>query len=217
LFAQDAGRQQLVDSHAIDYLRVAGNQSTLYYGNMQEGHPRTTNHPYLKEEQYAKARLSYRKTIYPEVLLRMDLSRDELIIQTLDFRNIVLFPENVDFAEFHGQHIVYFRRDSLPGCPSTGYYTLLHSGKCMVLEKNAATMMVDNSHLYYYDLSTKYYLYHDGAYYTIRNKRGLLKVLHPHKKELKRFISAHHWKFRNDADKLIPQTVVEYEKISGLQ
>jgi len=77
--------------------------------------------------------------------------------------------------------------------------------------------MLDNSHQYYYDLSTKYYLYHDGAYYAIRNKRALLKVLQPYKKELKRFISAHHWRFRNDAEKLIPQTVIEYEKLSGLQ
>ena len=217
LFAQDVGRQQLVDNYAVDYLRIAGNQSALFYGNLQEGHPRTMNHPYLKDIQYAKARLSYLRIIYPEVLLRLDLSRNELIIQTPDFRNLVLFPENIDFAEFHGRHIIYFRRDSLPGCPSSGYYTLLHSGKCKVLEKQAAKIMVDNTHQYYYDFSTNFYLYHNGVYYTIRNKSGLLKVLQPYKKELKRFISSHHWQFRNDAEKLISQTVNEYEKLSGVQ
>ena len=217
LFAQDVGRQQLVDNNAVDYLRNAGNQSVVYYGNLQEGHPRTTNHPYLKEMQYVKARLSYLNTIYPEVMLRLDLSRNELIIQTPDFRNIVLFSDNVDFAEFHDYHIVYFRRDSLPGAPSSGYYLVLHSGKYKVLEKQTAVVMVDSNHQYFYDLSTKYYLYHDGVYYVIRNVRGLLKVLQPYKKELKRFISAHHWRFRNDAEILIPQTVIEYEKLSGLQ
>ena len=217
LFAQDVGRQQLVDNYAVDYLRIVGNQSTLFYGSLQEGHPRTTNHPYLKDMQYAKARLSYLNTIYPEVLLRLDLSRNELIVQTPDFRNIVLFSENFDFAEFHDYHIVYFRRDSLPGAPSSGYYILLHSGKSKVLEKQTASIMLDNSNQYYYSLSTKYYLYHDGAYYTIRNKRGLLKVLYPYKKELRRFISTHRWQFRNDAEKMIPQTVIEYEKLSRLQ
>jgi len=217
LFAQDVDRQQLIDNSTIDYLRNVGNQSALYYGNLQEGLPRTTNHPYLKDIQYAEARMSYLRVTYPEVLLRLDLSRNELIIQTPDFRNIVLFPENVDFAEFHGHHIIYFRRDSLPGCPASGYLTLLHSGKCKVLEKQTAMIMVDNDHQYYYDFSTKFYLYRDDIYYTIKNRRGLLKVLQPYRKELKRFISAHHWKFRNDAEILIPQTVIEYEKLSGLQ
>jgi len=217
LLAQDVGRQQMVDNSTVDYLRIAGNQSVIYYGNLQEGLPRTTNHPYLKDVQYAKARLSYLRLIYPEVMLRLDLSRNELVILTPDFRNIVLFPENVDFAELHDYKIVYLRRDSLPGCPSSGYYYLLHSGKAKVLEKQTASIMVDSNHQYYYIIATKFYLLHDGVYYTIRNKRGLLKVLQPYKKELRRFISTHQLQFRNDPEKLITQTVIEYEKLSGIQ
>jgi len=218
LLAQDAGSQQLVNASTDDYLRVIGSQSVLYYGNLQDGHPRTTNHPYLKDMQYVKARLSYLRNIYPETLLRLDLSRNELVILTPDFHNVVLFPENIDFAELHGYKIVYLRRDSLPGCPSPGYYYLLHSGKCKVLEKQTANFILDNnSQKYYYSLSTKYYLLHNGAYYIIRNKRNLLNVLQPHKKELKRFISTHQLTYRNDAEQFITQTVIEYEKISGIQ
>jgi len=109
----------------------------------------------------------------------------------------------------------------LPGCPSTGYYMLLHSGKCKVLEKQTAMLMqkdtFSSTFEQHYVFSTYYYLNKDGVYYIIRNKRGLLKLLQPYKKELKRFISSHGWQFRRDADKLIPMTVGEYEKLSGGQ
>jgi len=217
LLAQDVGRQQSLDAAAAGYLQMADLQSALYYGNEQDVQPRTTNHPYLTTELYSKARLSYHQVVYPEVLLRLDLSRDELIAISPGFRNVVLFPENVDYVEMHGKHIIYFRRDSLPGCPSSGYYILLHSGRCQVIEKNTAKLMneTDGSSLrYYYMFTTRYYLYRDGVYYTIRNQKGLLKVLSPYKKELKRFISANHLSFRQNAKYFLTRTVNEYEKIT---
>ena len=216
LLAQNTERQQLLDNAAIEYLRIAGSQSPLYYGKIQEGHPRATNHPYLRTTQFVKARLSYFGVIYPEALLRLDFSRDELVVQSPDLRNIVLLPENVDYAELHERRIIYFYRDSLPGCPRTGYYSLLHSGNCKVLQKHTAQLTINsNTGEQYYVLSTIFYLYKDGVYHTIRNKRGLLNVLQPYKKELKRFISVHRWQFRHDKEDLITQTVIEYEKLSG--
>jgi len=219
LLAQDVDLQPIIDSFAIDYLRIADKQSPLYYGKEQEGHPRTINHPYLGSVQFAKARLSYNHVIYPEALLRLDLNRNELMVFSPDNHNIVLFPENVDFAELHDQTIIYFRRDSLPGCPSTGYYILLHSGDCKVLEKQTASLSRKETYSrtleQHFVFTTNFYLYKDDVYYTIRNKRGLLKVLQPYKKELKRFISYNRLRFRYDPEEFLILTVGEYEKISG--
>ena len=215
LFAQDAGRQQLVDASTDDYLRIVGKQSALYYGKEQEIYQRTINHPYLLNDQFTKARLSYNEVIYYEAMLRLDLNRDELIIASPDFRQIVLTPKNVDFAELHGKHIIYFQRDNLPGCPSPGYYYLLHSGKCKVLEKQVNRMTYDDRSGFFFNLYTYYYLYKDDAYYSIRNQRGLLKALGSHKKELKRFISVNHLQYRDNAEMFLILTVNEYEKLSG--
>ena len=219
LLAQNNGLRQSIDSSAVRYLRIVDSQSVLYYGNEQEGHKRVTNHPYLEDEKYVKARLSYLQVIYSEVLLRLDLSRNELVIMSPDHRNIVLFHENVDFAELHNWHIIHFRSDSLPGCPSSGYYMLLYSGKCKVLEKRFAVLTLKSgystSQEQYYSFSTTFYLFKDGIYYNIRNKKGLLKILNPYKKELKRFISANRLRFRRDKQKFFTLTVSEYEKLSG--
>ena len=217
LLAQDVEQGQSIDNYAVEYLHIAEKQAVLYSGNKQDWHPRALNHPYLNETQYVKARLSYRKIIYPGELLRLDLSRDELVILSPNYYNIVLSPENVDYAELDGQTIIYFRRDSLPGSPSTGYYALLHSDKCKVLKKQTAALKTVAS--YSFDLeyvqSTNFYLYKDGAYYPIRTKSGFLKVLQPYKKELKRFISANKLSFRNNTGEFLIRTVREYEKLSG--
>ena len=216
LFAQDAK----IDNVAFDYLQTVGNQSVLYYGKQQEGYLRASNHPYLNDSQYAKARLSYCGVIYPDAMLRLDLNRDELIILSPNYHNIVLFPENVDYAELYGRHIIYFRYDSLHGCPSTGYYIILHSGNCKVLEKQTATLAVKNTGNTtlenYYVFKTNFYLYKDGVYHNIWNKSGLLKVLYPYKKELKHFISTNRLNFRRNAEEFLIRIVSEYEKLSGL-
>ena len=217
LFAQDVASRSSIDNYVIEYLQTVGNQSALYYGKPQEAHPRTQNHPYLKDPQYTKARLSYRQIVYPEAMLRLDCNRDELIVLLPDYRNIVLVPENVDDVVLYDQHIIYFRHDSLPGCPSSGYYILLHSGKCKVLEKQTATFLLKGSFSSEYDYHREihFFLYKDGVYYTIRTKKGLLKVLQPHKKELKRFISSHRLRFKENTEAFLTRTVSEYEKLSG--
>jgi len=217
LFAQELIQYQLLEDTALEYMRIAGKQSALYYGKEQEMHQRTINHPYLENEHFAKARLSYNDVIYPEAMLRLDLNRDELIIVSPDFRQIVLTPENVDFAELYGKHIVYLQHDSLPGCPSTGYYYLLHSGNCKILEKQVNRMIPNDKSEMYFVQSTYFYLYKDGAYYTIRSQRGLLKALGSYKKELKRFISANHLSFRPFTEIFLFLTVSEYEKLSQSQ
>lgn len=218
LSAQNTGRQQLIDNYAVEYLKTVEKRSLLYYGNDQVNYPRTSNHPYLINDQYVKARLSYHNVIYPEAFLRLDLCRNELIILSPEFRNIILFPENVDFVELYGKHIIFFRQDNLPGCPSSGYYNLLYSGKCRILERNSATLTEKTESgrlLRYFDMSTKYYLYKDGIYHQIKNETGLLKILSKYKKELKRFISTNHLQFKRNAEEFLIQTIKEYEKLSG--
>jgi len=218
VFAQADGTQIFVDSAAVAYLRFVGNQSALYSGKEQKGYLRSSNHPYLKDVQYTKARLSYRRIIYPDALLRLDLNRNELMVLSPDLRNIVLHPESVDYAELHGQRIIYFRRDSLPGCPPTGYYIMLYSEKIKVLKKQDLTLIEKSEPTGInrnFETTTRFYLYKDGVYHSIRNKNGLLKVLHPYQKELKHFISAHRLRYRHNVEEFLTRTVGEYEKISG--
>jgi len=218
LFAQNASRQELIDRYATEYLQSAGSDAALYYGYQPAPLPATTNLPYLnKGLDFEKGRLSYNHIIYPEVLLRFDMYRNELITKS-EYGELVLFPENVDFAEFFGKHIIYFRSDSLPGCPSTGYYFLLNSGKCKVLEKQTASLSSYSSQSeQYYDIKKTFYLFKDGVYYKITSQKSLLTILQSYPKELKQFIASQPWKFKQFPDLIISLTVDEYERLSEEQ
>ena len=220
LFAQEAKQDQLIGVLVDEYMQTIGKKSILYYGNEQDSYPRAINHPYFESAEYLETRLSYNQVIYPKALLRLDLNRDELVILSPEGRNIVLFPENVDFAELYSRNLIFFRSDSMPGCPSTGYYFMLHSGNCVVMEKQSCTMSgKTNMSLemeYSFKLSINYYLYNDGVYYKIKNKRTLLNALHPYKEEINRFISANQLRFKRNPVEFLTRAVSEYEKLSGL-
>ena len=218
LFAQDTEQRLLIDGSIREYMQIVKDKSTLYYGIEQKGYLRSIHHPYFVSAEYVKARLSYRQIIYPEVSLRLDLNRNELVILSPEGQNIVLFPENVDYAELYGRNVIFFRADSMPGCPSSGYYFVLHSGKCTVMEKQSCTTKkkenMSGDIEYSFPLSINYYLYKDGIYHKIKNKKSLLNVLKPYKKELRRFISSNRLQFRRNAVELLTWTVNEYEKLS---
>ena len=215
LFAQE--QEQSVVDHANKYMQESGAFSALYYGNEYEGYPRTKNHPFLKDLQYAKVQLSYQNVVYPDVSLRLDVYRGELIVQSPMYHEIVLFPEKVNYAVLHGLFVVYLQKDSLPGCPSDGYYILHYSGKNKVLEKVNALLLEKTSpnHMErFFEFSSHYYILLDGVIYSIKGKKGLLKVLHPYKKELSQYISSRKLSFRKDKEQFLISTVSEYERIS---
>lgn len=218
MFAQTS--QGMVDSAAIDYLLTTQSYSLLYYGAEYESYQRTKNHPFLVSDLYSKARLSYQNVIYPEALVRLDQNRNELVVRSPGFRDVVLLPGNVDFVELHGYHVIFFQKDSLPGCPSTGYYIRLYDNKCKALKKTNVQLMEKTSPGLlerFFDFSTRHYLYKDGAYYNIKNKRGLLKALNPYKKELKRFISSRKLNFRDNTEMFLILTISEYEQLANLK
>ncbi|MCL2074098.1 MAG: hypothetical protein FWH18_09260 [Marinilabiliaceae bacterium] len=224
IFGQDIDQQKSISNSVDKYLKIVSSQSALYYGRLYDGQPRTETHPYLKDSKYAKSTLLYCEIFYPEELLLLDWNKNELIILTPDYNNVVLFPENLEYAELHGYKIIYLQKESLPENMLEGYYILLHSGKHTVLEKQTARLIIGaavpgkySSSEVDFDKKIRFYLNKNEIYYPILNKRGLLRQLKPHKKELRKFISSNNWRFRRDAEELITKTVKEYENLLGVQ
>jgi len=144
---------------------------------------------------------------------------DELVIISPTNYNLVLNNEHFDFAEIYGYHIFYFYPDGLKGCPPAGNYILLYSGETLLLEKPTNTLQQkdeNNRIIYYFSLSTNFYLQKNGTYFKIKSRRTLLKSLETHRKELKRFIRANELRYRRDAEKMVLQMVKEYDKLNRL-
>jgi len=211
------------DRYAVGYMNAASSNAALFSGNEQKTLVlRLTNHQYFKTQDYVKGRLSYNGVVYPDVWLRWDLYRDELIIQSPVYYNIVLKSEYIDFAEIHGYRIFNLQPDGLPGCPPAGNYILLFSGTHLLLEKQTNQLYSKEGSDFsdrfkinhFFTLSTIFYLKKDEAYYSIKNRRTLLKALDTHRKELKHFIRVNNYEYKHNAEMMVLEVVKEHEKLN---
>jgi len=221
LSAQDSSVQRTVEQYASEYMDAASAQAALFSGNRQKILVQTLlNHQYFKDQNFVNGKLSYNGVVYPDVSLRWDLFRDELIILSPADYNIVLISEYIDFAEIYGYHIVYLHPDRVAGSPPAGNYIRLYSGNDrLLLEKITNIMYRDenikrNRFVYYFDLTTHFYLQRNGTYHKISNRRTLLKTFDTHRKELRRYINANDLRYKVDAEKMVLEVVKEHEKLS---
>jgi len=178
------------------------------------------NHQYFKDEIFVSGRLSYGGVVYPGVLLRWDLYRDELIILSPDNNDIVLRKEHVGLAEIYGYQIFYLHPDNFAGCPPAGYYILLYPGEHRLIEKITINLFREVTHnkriVYYFSQSSNFYLLKNGVYYKINNRRTLLKPLETHRAELKQFIRTNKLKYFPDAERMVLEVLKQHEKLSRL-
>ena len=216
LSAQVEPLQQITDRYAAEYMNSVSEYATVFSGNREKPLGFTTrNHSYFKEQNFVTGRLSYCGITYPEVQLRWDLYKDELVVLSPSNYGITLRSEHIDFAEFHGYHVYYLRSDSLLGCPPAGNYILLYSGGCTVIEKLSYQLYTEHSTSeYYFALATKFYLKKDGIYHKVTSRKSLLKVLHTHRRDLKRFIRVNELRFKKDGEKMVLGVVREHEKLN---
>ena len=81
LSAQIDPLQQITDRYAAEYMSSVSEYATVFSGNREKPLGFTTrNHSYFKGQDFVTGRLSYRGITYPEVQLRWDLYKDELVV-----------------------------------------------------------------------------------------------------------------------------------------
>ncbi len=225
--------KDLVDNCAKAYIESLGEQSILFYGKEQLHLPYNLKNPYLKAKEiqmrvvdgevlevtnssgYHQGRLVYDGVVYPQVTMRLDLYKNELIAMSPVLNNnIVLDPLKVGYASLYDYHIVHLQYNSLKKSLPEGYYLQLYFGKYPVYKK------------YFYTLdktpvsaslkeSLKYFVYKDGVYHTIKNKGSLLKVLKSNKKELEQYMRDNKLSFgQNSIENTFVLVVKQYEKLN---
>ncbi len=219
-YAQQADlAEQVHKSFSAAYLQATGSQAIIYSGKEPIAYPPYYNgHPYLEAIEPAVGTLVYDHIVYPDVRMRLDLNRDELIVSVPGgYNNVVLQPDKYNYADLHGYRLIYFYPDGLKGCPGQGYYQQLHDGLYPVLEKRTATFSESIKGLereFTFDQSTRFYICKDNVYYAVKSKGSVLKVFKSHKKVLNQFAKQHKLNFRKETGKAIVAIVEEYERIA---
>lgn len=220
LNAQSAWKKREVAASDVvkQYLTKAHRQAAIYNGKEMMPYPNAfRNHPYFESNEPVKGLLSYDGIVYPDVLLRLDLYRNELILQTPDnLYGVVLLPEKVDYAELYEYHLFYYYQEEKRGAPNDGYYMLLHDGGCRVLEKHLRPIKESHAERtveYSFEKILRFYVEKENEYHVVKSKRSVLKLFKSHKRELNQFIKQHNLNFKEEPGAAIVAVVKEYERL----
>lgn len=162
------------------YIRDVGNHALIYQGKEQLKYPLNyRNHPYWLQSDYTPAQLWYMGIYYPDVLLRYDIHRQEMIaLSNNPAFNVVLDTQKIDSVRIHNDKIIWIAECEKRKIKS-GFYIVHFEGKLRLLELNQAVLKnyVEDRQLHTrFEFSSQLFIETDGAFTRITNKRSLTRL-----------------------------------------
>jgi hypothetical protein len=206
------------EGDASAYLAQAGVWSVVYSGKGEENFPGVREHPYLDTKQYREGTLCFDGRLYPHVIMRLNVYTDELVLLSPDSRfSVVVSPERVDSVAFPAYTVFYNGPEQTQaGLPDRGYHVRLYNGGHTVWKREVkfidrVTNGMDIEAIF--TSRTRYYICKDGRCQSAGNKRSLLKLFAPKKKELNQYIKQQRLNFKNAPDEAIVRLTTYYESL----
>ena len=222
LCAQEQPHSTEINEKAKLYIKNANNLASIYSGREEPKYPeRITNHPYLESPNFRKGTLSVDGCVYHEMPMRLNQYVEELAVSTPDERLSILVPrEYLDYAIIDSMYISFQKPQSADGkALPEGYYVRIHNGKSQVWKRSVSSIensirQVERTLDYRFVHKVKMYIYTDGAYHLVKNKRSLLKVFEPKKKELQKMIRKLELSFIKSPEEMVITVAKYYDEIN---
>ncbi|MDH6356770.1 hypothetical protein [Parabacteroides sp. PF5-9] len=205
-------------SRVMSYLTLANNHAVIYSGKEELGYPAyVRNHPYFPSDQYLHGDLSFDGVVYPDVLMRLNVHREELVVTAPNRRFHVIIPrDRLDYATLNSNILFYngyrVKENSLP----EGYFFILYQGRHAVIRRETAFLdeqITDMAINVLFNKRVRYYVYKDGQYHPVSSKGSVLKLFNSHKKELNQFIKEQHLDFKHATEHAIVAVSKHYETL----
>ncbi len=207
------------DGFVANYMTNAKEFAALYTGKAETPYYVTfTNHPYFEQDNYVSGTICYNRVVYQNVLMRLDLYRDEITVISPDkpYR-VVLNNEKFNYAVINGATIIKSDDEKKS---KTKFHILLHSGTYPVVkqynliireESSSLDRVVRRSFLIY----QQYAILIDGKPYMVKNKNSILKLFPDRKKELNEYAKQHKLDFYKRTEQSIISMVDHYETLTN--
>lgn len=185
------------------YSSAAGAQSLLFQGSEQMKYPlHYLSDPYFIADEYSLSEIWYSNTYYTEVLMRLDMYRNELIVSSDQSPfNIVIDPLKFDSAQLHGQRIKFLPQLQNFNKTYGSYCVCLHDGSVKLYMRPEAPFreIKQNREISYrFERSDSYFIEKAGELYPVDNIRQFYKVFPEQKAQIKAFIRDRHYKFKKN-------------------
>lgn len=193
------------DKVVQEYLKQAKDHSVIYNGELETVYTsiQYENTPYYVSDEFVPGHIYYKKNSYPNQRVRLDLYKDQLIVLTPENNySVVVKSDKVKKVILHNKTFIYHTPPPKSGM-KTGYYSLLHDGDNLKLLGRETFLLNQPSDRVTYDFfsSTKYYIFYNGEYHQVKNKRSFTKLFPAYKKQINKFVSEQSLDFRQHPEK----------------
>ena len=166
----------------------------LYYNFKMEGDP------FFLTGLYTIGSLGYESRIYDPVSIFYDIQRNQLVLLGADsLSNIVLNNELVDSFYLLGHTFISLKEDHKKNLYNTGFYDLLYNGHIQLVARRIKTMrdVIENLTITrVFSSEDHYYIYKDGLYYLVSNKKDVLRRFADKKHDIIRMLHRNHLKLK---------------------
>jgi hypothetical protein len=195
------------------YTQAISVQSHLFNGSEYKEHILSADeYPFLHDDVMT-GNVKYAGELYTGVPLWYDLELDQVITSYPHGNKVQLLRHKVEYFEIANHKFVFLDNKKV----ATGFYDQLYDGKMkFYVRKVKVPIMKVNSNggeaRHVFELRTKYLLFKNGVYHTVKSKRSVMIFMKDKKKELKRALRAKKLVFNRDREEAITFLLSEYER-----
>ena len=202
-----------------DYFSAAQEYALIYNGKEYSRYEKqTTNHPYLVNAEFEEGTISSGKTLYPRLLMKLDLFRDELVLQSpKKLYPFVAEKDRIDYILLNGYHIINPSVRGWQDLIGDEYVVLLSDSIYPVIKKYIVTyeekvngLSIEAS----FRIKERFYVGKENRCHPVKNKRALLNLFPDKKKELSRYAREQKLNFKKWPEQAFVTIVKQYETLN---
>jgi hypothetical protein len=156
--------------------------------------------PYFISGDFSNGWVDYKGRKYDSLSVMYDVNRNKVVIHGPDHISaIVLENDFIDSFNLWGHTFIKLYEDHKQNLYNTGFYDLLYNGHIQFLARRIkvrdpqikGNLLVNNFYT-----KDRYYIYKDGLYYLVNNKKDVYRLFKNNLHDLKKMMRKNHLKFR---------------------
>lgn len=184
----------------------------LYYTFKKEGDP------FFVSGAYSMGWVGYERRIYGPESLFYDIQRNQLVILNADsVSSIVMLNEFVDSFYVWGHTFISLKEDYKKNLYNSGFYDRLYNGHVRLFARRIKTMydkIEDLTIVRIFTSQDRFYIYKDGLYYLVTNKKGVLLLFADKKHEIKKMMRKKRLKLRRETfESSLVEVIAFYDQL----
>ena len=184
------------------YLKEVGDFAEIYNGRIEQNYHSLLyeNFPYYLSSDFTDASVIFKNKYYPNQKARLDLHKEHIIILPSEKRyGIIINSQDVDRVNMYGRTLKYFDAQKEAGIKK-GFYIILNEGEKTQLFCKEHYTLRQKQITFAFDLSIRYYLYHNNRFNVVKNKGSFTKLFPQYKKQINQYAKEHKQYFNQNTE-----------------